>query len=414
MRRLLANAAPSETDASRADRSLYIALAAMYIAQGLPIGFAFNAMGTLIRESGHDLAMVGMTGLAFLPWALKFLWAGAVDNACRRWGMARVALALQALIVAGFLGLAPLSLRTQLGVALAALVWLNLLCATQDIVTNACAVTRLQGRRAGAANAIQVAGFLLGMLAGGGGVLLLYARFGWMTAMALLAGAMATVFLLLAGNRGWAVDAGQAAPAGRARLRDSWKRADFAWAVLLALSFKTASSALPALLQPWLLDHGFGVARIGTLQLSNMLATAVGALLLGMPLVRRLGSRRAVGAGLALAALGQGGASLLSGWPGFPAWAAFALFGAQSLLEGAMYVTIWSLFMNWASPSRPGTDYTAMQCCESLGSTLAIAAVAPLAGLLGYGYVFAGIWALSWLLLGVAALCLPRLRLCAD
>lgn len=414
MRASLANVASTKTEAAGSDRPLYLALAAMYIAQGLPIGFAFNAMGTLIRDNGHDLAMVGMTGLAFLPWALKFLWAGLVDNACRRWGMARIALVLQALTIAGFLGLALLSPRTQLGAVLAVLVWLNLLCATQDIVTNACAVVRLQGRRAGAANAIQVAGFLLGMLAGGGGILLLYARLGWVISMVLLAAVMAAIYLLLASYRSWGEKGGQELPSGKARLRDIWQRGDIGWAILLALSFKTASSALPTLVQPWLLDSGFGVARIGTLQLSNTLATAAGALLLGMPLVRRLGCRRAVLVGLALAALGQGSASVLNVWSHFPVWAPFVWFGAQSLLEGAMYVTLWSLFMNWASPRRPGVDYTAMQCCESLGSTVAIGAIAPLAGLFGYGHAFAGLWLLSWLLCAIAVVCLSRVQLCAD
>ena len=66
------------------DSSQFVALGLMYFAQGLPSGLAFNALGVLIRDAGHSVSEVGLTGLAFLPWALKFLWAGPIENWCAR------------------------------------------------------------------------------------------------------------------------------------------------------------------------------------------------------------------------------------------------------------------------------------------------------------------------------------------
>lgn len=94
------------TPASRATE--YRALALMYTAQGLPTGLAFHALGTLMRQGGHGVAEVGLVGLAFLPWALKFLWAAPVDNACARWGHARVVGVTQALAVLACLALIAL------------------------------------------------------------------------------------------------------------------------------------------------------------------------------------------------------------------------------------------------------------------------------------------------------------------
>jgi hypothetical protein len=93
--------------ASRDRRSDYLALALMYFAQGLPTGLAFDALPVLIRSGGHDMAVIGWVGLAFLPWALKFLWAGPIDNACRRWGIARVVYLTQGLLMLACLALMP-------------------------------------------------------------------------------------------------------------------------------------------------------------------------------------------------------------------------------------------------------------------------------------------------------------------
>ena len=111
--------------------SQYRALALMYLSQSLPTGLAFAALGALIRDAGHGVAAVGWTGLAFIPWALRFLWASAADNACARWGHGLVALALQALMVAFCLLLAAAAPADGLGTALAVVVVLTAVAATQ-------------------------------------------------------------------------------------------------------------------------------------------------------------------------------------------------------------------------------------------------------------------------------------------
>lgn len=399
----------------RTHRSEYIALALMYFAQGLPMGLAYDALGTLIRYGGHSVAAVGLTGFAFLPWALKFLWAGAVDNACARWGMARIVFSTQALVVLACLALVPFPPSTHLYGALAGAVALNALCATQDIVTNAYAVVRLQGRGAGAANAIQVAGFIAGMLVGGGGLLLVHARIGWSGAMLSLALLMFVLYLPLALDRRW-LDAGrranaQADASPHVRLRDLRRHSDLGWALLIALVFKFSSTAVATLAKPWLLDRGFDLAQVGSLQMSNLVATAIGGVVIGVPLVRRLGNRRAVLVSMAMAGLMLGTAWALHAMGTFDLAFCYGAFAVQSLFEGAMYVAIWALFMNWASPARPGTDYTAMQCCESLGNALAAGAISALGQKLGFGAAFAGAWVASAVVFGLVATGLPRLRL---
>lgn len=389
--------------------SEYRALALMYVSQGLPTGLAFYGLGTLIRASGHGVAQVGWVGLAIVPWAFKFLWASAIDNQCARWGHARVVFATQALAVACALALLAVPLSVNLGAALAGIVLLNAVCATQDIATNGYAVARMQGRAAGLANAIQIAGFITGMLLGGGGLLIAHGRWGWQGAVLLLAGVLALAWLLLWLDKGWQARV-TALPAA-VRLRDLLRHRDLGWALLIALTFKAPGTAVGTLIQPWLVDRGLGPDGIGRLQMAVMLATAMGGLVLGVPLVRRLGNRRAVLAGYALAALALGAAWALQALDVRAAWAYFVAFGVQGVCEGAMFVAIWALFMNWARPQAPGTDFTAMQCGENLSNVLAAGAIGAVGQALGYAQAFALAWGAASGLLVLLAFCLPRVRL---
>lgn len=76
-----------------------------------------------------------------------------------------------------------------------------------------------------------------------------------------------------------------------------------------------------------------------------------------------------------------------------------------------MYVAIWALFMNWASPARPGTDFTVVQCCESLTNALAAGAIGGLGQRWGYGPAFAFAWVAAVMGVAVIALALRGLRL---
>src|SRR3546814_13882255 len=72
-----------------------------------------------------------------------------------------------------------LDLSQSLRLVFVALVIFNLLAATQDIATDGLAVHLLQGRDRGLANGIQVGGYRLGMVLGGGLLLWLYSLTGW-------------------------------------------------------------------------------------------------------------------------------------------------------------------------------------------------------------------------------------------
>jgi len=392
-------------------RSEYRALALMYVTQGLPTGFAFYALGTLIRDSGYSVAAIGWVSLAILPWALKFLWASAIDNACTRWGYPQLILSSQILAVLTCLALIAFPLATHLGGALAGIVLLNTICATQDIATNAYAISRMQGKAAGPANGLQVSGFLVGMLLGGGGLLIVHAAWGWRAAMSALAGLMALSGLMLWLDRRWQEPVLSTFTRSKVRLRDLLHHADLGWALTIALLFKFPGTAVSTLMQPWLVDRGLTLDAIGKLHMVIILTTALGGLGLGIPLVRYLGSRRAVVLSCVMVAVVLGTAFGMETFNIHALWAYYLAFCVQAAFEGAMFVAIWALFMNWSSPQSPGTDFTAMQCSESMANGMAAAAIGGLGQALGYANAFALAWAFMGIAACVIALCLARLSL---
>ena len=65
---------------------LFLLLAALYLAQGLPYGFFTQALPVLMREQGYSLTAISAVSLLFIPWATKFLWAPWVDHRGTRRG----------------------------------------------------------------------------------------------------------------------------------------------------------------------------------------------------------------------------------------------------------------------------------------------------------------------------------------
>ena len=159
-------------------RQLLGVLALFYFAQGLPSGLMAKALPALARDAGMPLPHIGLLSLAALPWALKFIWAPWVDrlgagraNHRKRWVVACQAAA--ALVVLGIAFVDPAALFTTHFMVLIFLIGLlNLACATQDIAADGLAVRMLTPGLRGPGNSIQVTGYKVGLMLGGGALLI--------------------------------------------------------------------------------------------------------------------------------------------------------------------------------------------------------------------------------------------------
>lgn len=378
-------------------------LTSLYLSQGLPFGFFTQALPVLLRAQRLSLPAIGLTHLLALPWALKFLWAPFMD----RYGSARLGhrrgyiLAMQLLSAALLLALALPEGGVGLTSILVAVLLVNLLAATQDIATDGLAVELLHPRERGWGNGIQVAGYRVGMILGGGLMLLVFDAWGWRPTLlslgVLLLGA--TVPVALFREPSAPSRTGNEPPLG-AWLRESllvWRHQPGAgaWFTLLVL-FKAGESMATGMLRTYLVDSGLGLSEVGwMLGFVGFTAGLLGALL-GGALLNRLGPRRA----LLLFGVLQAGAVLLYvlATRGVSPTLLTIICGVEHLTSGMATATLFSVMMDRCRPAHAASDYTVQASLVVLATGAAAALSGFSAQALGYARHFtlaAGVCALA-------------------
>jgi predicted MFS family arabinose efflux permease len=293
-------------------------LGALYFSQGLPFGFFTQGLPVLLRQRGFSLAEIGFSSLLAAPWALKWLWAPLLD----RWYSPRLGrrrswiVPLQLGTAAILAALAWLDGALSMPILLAAVLVSNLLAATQDVATDGLAVELLSPTERGLGNGLQVAGYRLGMLVGGGALLIWHERLGnagTFLSMATLI-VLATLPVLLTHER-----PAPLAPNERARV-GHWLRRPGAWRLLgLLVAYKAGDSFATGMLRPFLVDRGLSLADVGWLLGPVGFVSGLFGALAGGALVNRLGRKRALLGFGVLQALTVAGYAWLASMPLRPA-----------------------------------------------------------------------------------------------
>lgn len=384
-------------------------LAALYFAQGLPFGFFTQALPVVLRESGFSLVAISASGVLFAPWALKFLWAPYVD----RYGTRRQwLLTLQLAASAVALGMACLDLSSSLQWLFVGIAVINALSATQDVATDGLAVNLLGPRQRGLGNGIQVGAYRIGMIAGGGALLWVFALAGWCSLFVVMA-----VLLLLTAVPVWRLPRGErpetvvSAPVGARRMTVEWwarlRRPGMLAFILLIGGFKFGDSMGSAMVGPFMSDSGFGLEQIALIKGVLSSIGALGGAALGGWMCFRYGRRRALLVGgvtqtasLALyviASLGYGGFGLI---------ASASL--AEHILGGAATVAVFTLMMDAAEKDHAGADYTLAACAIVLVQGAAGFAAGVVGEVFGYPALFGSSLVLSGLGCAVLLLAVDR------
>lgn len=376
-------------------RGKYAVIGSLYLTQGLPFGLAMIAMPAILRQAGHPVESLGIFALVMLPWAFKLLWGPLVDNhGLARFGHRRSwILPLQAATAVGFAALAHLPPESTpiVGFA-AALVLVNLLCATQDIATDGYAVEQLAREQHAFGNSLQIGGFCLGMLLGGSGVLIVVEHLGWAAAMmglGIVTGLLTLPVLLRSEGVATPPPGGEKAATKRASLRALLRRPGI-W-VLLAVAglFKAGSAGGEALLHPYLVDAGYGLDEVGMISGTALIGLGTVFAFLGGAVTTRLGAERTLVTFVALSALGMGALAILAAIGQTDLAQLLPALLLENISINIAYVAAFVLFMRWSSKEQAGTDFTAFQCVEAIGNIAAIGVATHLAGQLGYGAAFA-------------------------
>ncbi|MEK6592825.1 MAG: AmpG family muropeptide MFS transporter, partial [Pseudomonadota bacterium] len=285
----------------------------MGFASGLPLLLTGSVLQAWLKDSGVDLASIGLFALVGLPYTLKFLWSPLFDRyAPPLFGRRRGWLLVTQLALAGALfalSFAHPAAGSLLWISAAALL-VAFFSASQDIVVDAYRRESLTDNELGLGSALYVNGYRVGMLlAGGGGLILadLIAFAAMYRLMAVFMVACIAVTLLAPEPP---------LPEGRPKtlmeavvlpFRDYFMR-DGAWlALAFILLYKLGDTMAAAMTTPFYLDLGYSKTEIGTVvKLFGFWATIIGGTLGGIWILR-IGMNRALwlfGLGQMLSTLG--------------------------------------------------------------------------------------------------------------
>jgi RhtX/FptX family siderophore transporter len=381
-------------------------LGSLYFSQGLPFGFFTQALPVLLRKQGLSLGEIGLASLLAIPWALKFLWAPVVDrHSIRRIGRRKSWLVpLQLTSVAILAALASSGRTNSMAVLTGAVLLLNFVAATQDIATDGLAVDMLAPSERGFANGLQVAGYRVGMIVGGGLLLILHDRLGSAGTFGAMAGltALATLPIIIAREPQRSGPDEERPSANIHFLR----RPGAARLLLLIVAYKAGDAFATGMLRPFLADAGLSLKDIGwLLGTVGFVAGLVGALCGGV-LVNRLGRKNAlVGFGLLQAAAVAGYAYLAIGKRSFAAL--YTLCAAEHFAGGMATAALFTCMMDWCSRRASATDYTVQASAVVVATGIASALSGFSAQALGYFAHFCIATALALGALAAVRRCFP-------
>jgi MFS transporter, PAT family, beta-lactamase induction signal transducer AmpG len=338
-------------------RRKLLLLGSLYLAQGLPYGFFTQALPVLLREQGMALPLIGLAHLLTLPWVLKFAWAPLVDavHAPRLGRRRAVILPLQLASAAVLAALALAATPGAMWPLAIAVLLLNLCAATQDIATDGLAVELLDPDERGLGNGLQVGGYRIGMILGGGLMLVVFDHAGWTAAFlamsALLLASTAPILAHREPPRIAPPRRGVLAAVGASLARPGMGR----WVVVL-VTFKTGEWFANAMMRPFLTDQGLTKSDLGVmLGFAGSGAALLGAAL-GGAATRGLGRRRALLAFGALQSLAIAALALAVQRPSMPMF--YAATAAEHFTSSMATAALFTAMMDFSRADEAGTDYT--------------------------------------------------------
>lgn len=369
--------------------AIVLAIGGLYVGQSIIGGLTFIALPSVLRERGLPLDQIGLTYLAVLPWALKFLWAPAVERyrlpesgpaRSRTIVLATTLISALGLVAVGLIG--PVAFVPLIGV----FVLIAFSASTGDIACDGHAVETLSQVHHGWGNAAQVGGAYLGSALGSGLFLVLVARLDWRLATFAMAGLLVVLALP------FLLSPAPAAPARRTHqpaLKEALRRPEMRAGLLLAAIYVPAQKWGVAMLGAYLVDSGLDLETIGLVNGIGGLAVGFACALLGGALVRLLGARNVLVLALLLQALSLAGLAFAA-WRGLPQPLVLALALASS--SGIMalgFVALYARFMALSDPRQAGVDFTLLQCMDGLVSMAGGIGAGWVSQHFGYGVCFA-------------------------
>jgi PAT family beta-lactamase induction signal transducer AmpG len=366
-------------------RKKLLVIAGVYVVEGFPMGIFRDLWPVYFRVHDVSLASIGAVSGLYLVWSLKLFWSPLVDRfgERRQW----IAAALCAM-AASQLALPALGLERFDVFLWAVLIAFCIGSATQDIAIDAYTIGIVEHGEEGPANSVRLIAYRIGVIAAGGGLLLLPNHIGWTATYAVAAALMAVMAAgVLACPRVEVPLESRRDVWGAFR---SWEgRGSVVPLLCFVLLYRIGDIGMAPMLKPLWVDRGYSFEEIALVSTTlGAVATAGGAAVGGW-IVARFGIGRAllvVGI-LALASnLGYAGAA----W--FPESGKAGIYTAslvESFCSGLAGAGFVSFLMNICDRRHAAVQYAALTGLYALPGIFASAASGVAAERMGYGSYFA-------------------------
>jgi PAT family beta-lactamase induction signal transducer AmpG len=383
-------------------RGRLFAFFALYMTEGIPLGFAATAIATQLRRQGIGPAEIGaFVGSFYLPWAFKWAFGPLVDVfRSQRFGHRRGwILFTQIMMAATLLSLVAVPLPQGLALFTAVLLVHNTFGAIQDVAIDSLAVNTLAEHERGQANGLMFAGASVGQAIGGSGVLLMVGYIGFQSSFVFVALCILAVtgFVVLPMK-----EAAVQALAATQQAGGKWRAAGAEMKAFAVQSFRSflgtkgafsgvffallpagAMSLGLALQSNLSVELGMNDEEVAVLALWSMVISA-GCMVIGGMLSDKWGRRRTLFvylAGMSLPVLYlmwvlQAHGYIMPRAPGGPPipelitalWIASLWY---SVFQGLMYGTRSAIFMDVTNPVVAATQFTAYMAMMNLAIAIA-------------------------------------------
>ncbi|MBD2309026.1 MFS transporter [Chroococcidiopsis sp. FACHB-1243] len=383
-------------------------LGSLYVSQLIPFWFLSQALPIFMRQKGVSLEAIGLLQLLALPIALNFLWSPLIDRyGFTRWGHYRFWIICFQLLIAGVTAIcAWLNVDRNLTALLVCIALISFFCASLDIATDALAIGLLKPNERGLGNAVQSVGGSLGAVIGGGGMLMLFDRWGWTASLQTLALIMVLALLPVFLHREKIPKRNKLSAASASKTNSTSRFATcfqfpsyfkifinfcsnpgvLNWLLVLLL-YSSSSHMAATMFRPLLVDVGLSLSDIGWLTgVVGAGASAFGGIAAGL-LIAPLGRKRSLFVFSLLWAISM--LTYLLPAFGIVDLPILYLVNISTFFTiGIMNTATFTIMMDKSRLETPGTDYTIQSSIGILGSLGAASISGVIATAIGYRGIF--------------------------
>ncbi len=304
----------------------------LYFAEGFPFGIIEQTLPVYLRIHGMSLVHVGVLSLLSLPYALKFLWAPAVDFLGKRRHWISAAQLLMAASILMLIPLDPSAPSTLLWICLASLA---IFSATQDIAIDAYSIEMLKPSEMGLANGFRQAAYRVALVVAGGLFVALGGWVGWeFTYFAAAAVLLVCCVVSLKLPRVEVQRPKFSFASLIAPVSDFLKRPGVIQVAVFILLYKIGDMSMGPMVRPFWLERGLSTTEIGLIAGTFGIVASIGGGLAGGLFMARFG----IFHGLWFLGLWQSVSNLTYAWvamdPETGHWGIYAASIAESFCGG--------------------------------------------------------------------------------